>query len=118
MKTIATVAIVLGVLTWCDAGNEVVQYANVRDVQSLSGAVTDPSGAPITGARVCEMSGGWKTDVQCTTTDSEGHWSLEPTAKMRIYEIKFAVDGFNQVWIRLRIKTKAKPFTIELPIAT
>lgn len=118
MKTIATIAVVLGVLTWCDAANEAVQYAKVRAVPSLSGAVTDTSGAPVTGARVCEMSGDWKAESQCTTTDAAGNWSLQPTAKVRIYQIKFAGYGFNQVWIRLRIKAKAKPFTIELPVAT
>ena len=118
MKIITTVALVLAFLSWCEAGNEVIQYAKVRDVQSLSGVVADSSGAPIAGAIVCEMSGGWKTQLGCTETDPQGRWSLKPIGKAKTYEIRFAKGGFHQVWMRLRLRPSAKPFTIEMPVAT
>jgi len=118
VKILTAVAVVLCFLTWCEAGNEIVEYAKVRDVGSLAGVVSDPVGAPIAEVRTCEMSGDWKTELACTTTDAQGHWALPSVTQSNVHQIQFVKDGFNQVRVRVRLKRNAKPLTIDMPVAT
>jgi len=119
MKTVVNIAVLLCLLTTCGAGTEVIQYAKTRNVRTLSGSATDTTGAAIPDVQVCTMSHRWKVQLQCTTTDSQGRWSLPPLPNANTYELRFVKDGFDQVWIRVRVtQRKAAPFMVELPVAT
>ena len=119
MKLITTFIAVVMLLATCHAGQEVLEYAKVKKVGTLSGVVTDQTGAPIPGTQVSEMSDDWKTELRSTSTDAQGRWSLLPRSGIKSYRIRFAKDGFNQVWVRLRIKARnTTPLAITLPVAT
>src|SRR3954469_4369190 len=81
MRILANSLLTLCLLGICEAGQEVVQYAKTRNLSSLSGTVVDRTGAAIPDAQVCTMSAGWKTELQCTTTDSDGRWALSVRSK-------------------------------------
>ena len=98
---------------------EVVEYAKTRNISTLSGTVVDTTGAAISDAQVCSMSAGWKTELQCTTTDSGGRWALPVRPKETLYFLRFVKATFNQVWIKARVTThNASPLTVEMPVAT
>jgi Carboxypeptidase regulatory-like domain len=101
------------------AGQEVVQYSKTRNISSLSGMVVDTTGAAIPDAQVCSMSVGWKTELKCTTTDSDGRWALSVKPKEKLYYLRFMKANFNQVWVKARVTMrKAAPLTVEMPVAT
>lgn len=119
MRVLANFLIMLCLLGVCEAGQEVVQYAKTRKVSTLSGTVVDGTGAAIPDAQVCSMSAGWKTERQCTTTDSNGRWALSVRPKETLYFLRFVKANFNQVWIKARVTTRdPAPLTVEMPVAT
>lgn len=119
MRKVTLVAFLLCLVTTCGAGQqEVVQYAKIRNAGSLSGNVADAAGVPIPQVRVCEMSANSEIELQCTTTDSQGQWSLTARKDTEVYRLRFAKNSFNHVWLRVRLtKRKAAPLTITLPVA-
>jgi hypothetical protein len=119
MRILTNVLLVFCLLRICEAGQEVVQYAKTRKVSTLSGTVVDNTGAAIPDAQVCSMSAGWKTELQCTTTDSDGRWALSVRPRETLYFLRFVKANFNQVWIKAQLTTrKAAPLTVEMPVAT
>jgi Carboxypeptidase regulatory-like domain len=119
MRILTNVLLVFCLLRVCEASQEVVQYSRTRSVSSLSGMVVDTTGAAIPNAQVCSMSAGWRTELKCTTTDCDGHWSLSVTPKKKLYYLRFVKATFNQVWIKARLtRRKAPPLTVEMPVAT
>jgi hypothetical protein len=129
MKAIATLAVVFGLVTYCGAQNT-IEYADIQNAPSVSGTLMVHMPANLTpsperlapqyigGAKVCEMSNDWKAELQCTTTDSQGHWSFPLSPQSRTYRIKFIKAGFSQLRIRLRVEHGAKPLTVEMSVAT
>jgi len=119
MRILTNFLLVFCLLGICEAGQEVVQYSKTRNVSTLSGMVVDRNGAAIPGAQVCSMSASWKTELECTTTDSDGHWALSVRPTEKLYYLRFVKANFNQVWIKARVTTrKAAPLTVEMPVAT
>ena len=118
MRTPLTLLLFLCFLGTCEA-NYVVQYAETRYTSTLSGIVVDNSGSAIPDAQVCSMSAGWKTELECTTANSDGRWALSVRPKEKLYYLRFVKANFNQVWIKVRLTTrKAAPLTVEMPVAT
>jgi hypothetical protein len=79
---------------------------------SVSGRVTDPSGAVIAGARVTARQ--TETNLTATAqTDSEGRFRL-PYLKVGPYEITIGQDGFASTTRRLTLTVGA---AFDLPIA-
>ena len=119
MKIVATIAVVICCLTVSHAGQETIEYATVRNAATLSGVVSDETGAAIPQVRVFEMSDDWSAQLRSTTTDAQGRWSLSPTIMGATYRIQFIKDGFNRVRIRVKVtKHRAKPLVVEMPVAT
>jgi len=119
MRILTNVLLVFCLLGICESGQEVVQYSKTRNVSASSGMVVNTTGAAIPNAQVCSMSAGWRTELKCTTTDSDGRWSLSVKPKEKLYYLRFVKANFNQVWIKARLTTrKAAPLTVEMPVAT
>ena len=119
MRILANLLLVLFWLSTCEAGQEILQYAKTRNVSNLSGTVVDSTGATLPDTQVCTMSAGWKTDLQCTTTDSDGRWAIPVRPRERLYYLLFVKANFNQVQIKVRVTTlKSAPLTVEMPVAT
>ena len=119
MRILTNFLLVLCLLGTCEAGQEAVQYSKTRNVSTLSGIVVDRTSAAIPDAQVCVMSAGWKTKLECTTTDPDGRWALSVRPKEKLYYLRFVKANFNQVWIKARVTTrKAAPLTVEMPVAT
>jgi Carboxypeptidase regulatory-like domain len=119
MKAIATLSIVLGLLSSCAAQNAIVEYAKTRSSKSLSGSVNDKSGNVITDVRVREMSSDWKAQLRSTKTDTNGRWFLYPFVSGKTYCIEFSKPNFNTVHIRVKITNHGnETIVVELPVAT
>ena len=119
MRILANLLLVLFWLSTCQAGQEILQYPKTRNVSNLSGTVVDRTGATLPDTQVCSMSAGWKTELQCTTTDSDGRWALPVRPKQKLYYLRFVQANFNQVQIKVRVTTrKSAPLTVEMPVAT
>jgi len=106
-------------LSPCFANEEVVEIGNVQVARSLSGAVADPAGAPISGVEVIEVAADWHTTLRSTVTDAQGHWSLAPVPNQKVYYIRLVKgSGFNEVRFRVRLdKRKGKDLRVKLPLA-
>lgn len=119
MKILANFLLALCLVGICAAGQEVVRYAKTRNVSALSGKVVDTTGAAISGTQVCSMSAGWKAELQCTTTDSDGRWALSVRTNETLYFLRFMKANFNQVWIKARVTTRdTAPMIVEMRVAT
>jgi hypothetical protein len=101
------------------AGVEIVEIEKVQVVGCLSGVVRDPSGAPLPGAKVEEVSPDWKAVIQSTTTDSAGFFSMTPQSRRRIYYLVIRLSGFNPMRVQVRINTgSTKQLDIQLEVST
>ena len=56
MKAALNIAVVFCIAATCAANESVIQYAKTRNIPTLSGTVTDTTGAAIPGVRVCTMT--------------------------------------------------------------
>ena len=73
-----------------------VTYAQAQNVGSLQGAVSDPSGAAVVGARVTATD--LSSDVtRSTTTDKAGEYSFSQLAP-GTYKVEVTKEGFKR-WI-------------------
>src|SRR5262245_8625491 len=72
-------------------------YAQLRIVGSISGTVTDPSGAPVPGAKVVLKDEGTAVSKE-TTTNNEGGFAFPDLAHGR-YEVTVGAAGFQSAVI-------------------
>ncbi len=87
-------------------GQESVNYG------SISGRVTDPSGAVVEGAQVSARQ--IETNLKATAaTDSEGRFRF-PYLRVGSYELKIAKEGFNEV---TRTLTLSAGSAFEVPVS-
>ncbi|MGO9865064.1 MAG: carboxypeptidase-like regulatory domain-containing protein [Terriglobales bacterium] len=89
------------------AGIETIEYEKVQVVGSLSGKVTDMTGAPFPGATVKEVSPDWETVLQSTKTDDVGHFSMTPQSKTKIHYLIFTYPLCNPLRVRVKIDKKS-----------
>ena len=89
-------------------------YAN-----ALSGIVRDPSGAPLTGATVAEVSQDG-TVIESTTTDQVGSFAIVPRAKKKVYDLKISLDpNFNPLIVHVRVSRWTKKLLdLKLEVST
>src|ERR1700732_43818 len=100
--------VLAGASSSAKAGVEIVEIERVQVVNAVSGVVHDPSGAPILGATVAEVSPDWKTVIQSTNTDADGRFSIVPKAKKRIYHLMISSNGFNPLVVHVRVSQWTK----------
>ena len=82
------------------------------DLASISGRVTDPSGAVVPGAQVVARHG--QTNVSSTAiTDDEGRFRF-PYLRVGPYELTISLDGFEDARRELTLTAGA---AFELPVA-
>jgi hypothetical protein len=103
-------------------GRVVVEIDKVQVVHAISGIVRDPSGTPVSGATVSEISPDRKTVIQSTTTDQRGSFVIVPTAKKKVYDLRISFDkspGFNPLIVHVRVsKWTKKLLDLKLYIST
>ena len=88
------------------------------DSHSLSGTVTDPSGAGRYGVLVEECEDGWKACFAQTRTDRNGHFSWRHAKKGKHY-LRLSQDGFDPTQITVIIDKNSKAdIRLELELAT
>ena len=107
MKSVSAIALAIGLLAFAPDGlaQQSVDYA------SVSGRVTDPSGAVVTGARVAARH--TQTNVIGTTaTDEAGRFRL-PYLRVGPHEITVSQPGFATA---TRVLTLTAGAAFELPV--
>jgi hypothetical protein len=86
--------------------------------RSLSGTLSDPSGAPTSGVLVQECDDSWKNCFAQTQTDHNGHFSLKHAKKGKHY-LRLSLDGFDPTQITVIIDKSSKAdIRFELHIST
>jgi hypothetical protein len=86
------------------AAEEIVEL-RLQTVKALKGIVVYPSGEPVKGAKVAELTSDWKAELRVTSTDSEGRFSLAPVKGRKVYYLEITVPGVTGV-NPLRVPTK------------
>ena len=101
------------------AQRTVVEIDKIQAVNALSGIVRDPSGAPVPGATVAEVSQDG-TLVKSTTTDQEGKFAIVPSAKKKVYDLKISLDpNFNPLIVHVRVSRWTKKLLdLKLQVST
>ncbi|GAA3750706.1 TonB-dependent receptor [Terriglobus aquaticus] len=81
---------------------------------TVTGSVTDPSGAKLRGARIHIERGAVKADAE---TDDAGRFSLDVPAG--VYRLAITADGFEP-YVResFNVRARMAPLTVALPVAT
>jgi hypothetical protein len=86
-----------------------------KGARAISGAVLDPSGASVAGAKVILTGAGGET-IDATTTDSSGAFRFEKIGQGN-YQILVRAAGFQESKMELKVGTKAMaPVQISLAI--
>lgn len=104
-------------------GSAAAQYAiieveKVQVVKSVSGVVSDASGALITGATVAEVSADRKTVIQSTVTNANGVFSLPPPCDGRIHHLMVSMKNFNPLLVHVKVsKRTSKLLDLQLHVA-
>lgn len=119
VKSVGILVACILLIAPCFGNETVVEFANVQIADSLSGTVTDPTDAPISGVQVIEVAADWQTTLRSTVTDAQGRWSLAPDSNQKLYYIRLVKGGgFNEVRFRVRLdKRKGKELRVKLPLA-
>ena len=87
--------------------------------QSLSGIVTDASGAPIPGADVELMTYDWKKSLKTTKTNVNGWFEFKTTRSGTYYLTIPHFSGFQEYQIKIRVTRSARTTPkVELEVAT
>jgi len=98
---------------------EIIEIEEVQVVKSISGLVTDTSGAPIPGATVAEVSADWKTVIQSTIADKKGEFTLPQKHQSTIYHLMISMDNFNPLVVHVKVTTRtSKLLNLQLHVAT
>ncbi len=97
-------------------GNTIIQL-ELKKVNSLSGEVVDPSGAPMPSALVEEMDSTWKRTLRSTKTDESGKFILAETKGQKIYYLQFTVKDFQLLRAPVRVSHRlGKPLKITMQV--
>jgi hypothetical protein len=103
------------------AGSPQVQVITIEkpfQSRSLSGTVSDPSGAGRLGVLVQECDDSWKNCFAQTQTDYNGHFSLKHAKKGKHY-LRLSLDGFDPTQITVIVDKSSKAeIGFELHIST
>jgi hypothetical protein len=74
---------------------------------------------PVPGVTVELCSSDWKSVLNSTKTDENGHFSLEKPPTGKLFYIRLSAPGMNPYQLRVRIRAQAAPeLTIHLSVAT
>jgi len=101
------------------AQRALIEIDKVQVANALSGIVRDPSGAPLTGATVAEVSQDG-TVIESTTTDQVGSFAIVPRAKKKVYDLKISLDpNFNPLIVHVRVSRWTKKLLdLKLEVST
>ena len=101
------------------SGVEIIEFAEVQVVSSLSGVVHDPSDSSMKDALVEEFSSDWKKVLRSTHTDASGLFTLQPVKGRSLYYLQISSRGFNPIHVRVRIdRVRGKLLRLTMPVAT
>src|SRR5262245_21090545 len=84
---------------------EIVQINKVVKSKSLSGAITDPSGAAASDVLVEKLEDNWGKRVEAILTDSKGYFAFTESAP-GIYFLKLSKPGFDSTLLKVEVTTK------------
>ena len=77
------------------------------------------TGEPANGARVELCSSDWGGVLTSTTTDENGHFTLNPPPRGKLFYIRVSAPGMDIYELRVRLKKRAaQELTIQLSVAT
>jgi hypothetical protein len=97
---------------------QLITIAKPFQSHSLSGIVSDPSGAGRLGVLVQECDDSWKNCFAQTQTDHNGHFSLKHAKKGKHY-LRLSLDGFDPTQITVIVDKSSKAdIRFELIVAT
>ena len=109
LRSIIVAMLTLTILcTSATAGVEIVEIRKVQIAKGLTGIVCDPSGTPLPGVQVEEVSSDWQTVLQTTSTGANGHFTIKPTSREKMYYLVFYLKNFNPMRIRVKIRSDSK----------
>lgn len=75
--------------------------------RSLSGLVTDPSGAAASRVLVEKVRPGWRKRISAVFTDTEGHFAFAGVGPGTHF-LRVSKPGFNTMLLKVKVSTKAK----------
>lgn len=118
-RPFAAALLVFGLASAVAPGVDTVEIQKIQVVRSVSGIVTDPSGAPITGAVVAELGADGKTVLRTVETDKAGHFNLRQRPSQRIYSLRISMNGFDPLIVHLKTSRWTKRvLRVHLVVAT
>lgn len=117
---VALVALVLFLAVGTGSSTTLVLQKKVSVSGDLAGHVlVRGTDEPANGMTVELCSSDWKTVLNSTETDKEGHFSLRPPATGRLFYIRVSAPGMDIYELRVRIdKHATQELTIHLSVAT
>jgi Carboxypeptidase regulatory-like domain len=86
---------------------EIIKVEAQIESKSLSGLVTDPSGAVASKALVEKVRPGWGKRIKAMFTDTDGRFAFAAAAP-GIHFLRISKPGFNTILLQVRLTPKAK----------
>ncbi|HET6975854.1 MAG TPA: carboxypeptidase-like regulatory domain-containing protein [Pyrinomonadaceae bacterium] len=86
---------------------ETIQVEAEIESRSLSGLVTDPSGAAASRVLVEKVRPGWRKRTNAVFSDTEGHFAFAG-AGPGTHFLRISKPGFNTILLKVKVTAKAK----------
>lgn len=119
VRRVLTVAFIWALLvTSANAARELIEIEEPQPSQRVEGIVVDPSGAPIEGMTVTDLSDDWGEVLRSTKKDKRGHFRFSAESSKTLYYLRFEHALFNPLQLKLKLHKKAKnsAITVKAPI--
>jgi hypothetical protein len=100
-------------------GVSTVEIRNVQLARSLAAVVQDPTGSPIAGVLVEEVSSDWKDSLRSTRTDAAGAFSFAPVKDRKVYYFQLRMNGFDPLRVRVKVdREHGKELRLQIVLST
>jgi hypothetical protein len=92
---------------------EIIQINKATKSKSISGIITDPSGAAAAEVLVERLEANWGKRIEAILTDSKGYFAF--TKNMPgIYFLKVSKPGFNSMLLKVEVTTRKAKSSLKI----
>jgi hypothetical protein len=84
---------------------EIIQINKAIKSKSISGIITDPSGAAASEVLVERLEANWGKRIEAILTDSKGYFAFTRNTP-GVYFLKISKPGFNSMLLKVEVTTR------------
>lgn len=100
-------------------GVATVEIDEVQLAHSLDAVVHDPTGSPMPGVLVEELSSDWKESLRSTKTNAAGRFTFALVKGRHVYYFQLTSKNFNPLRVRVKVdRGRGKKLELQMELST